>query len=758
MTRRIVLGFLTTIIVALALFGGMSPATASETDTLADKGKCLTEPAPSSPNDGLLGFLEAKPSGDIPGSGDPWDENNPSNMIDVYGFNVKFFTYDTGCFPGSGMVPDMQRNLDNFGMSTLLFLERAAHTFISFTLSPGDWLGPLDPVVVELSSIVKNGVYTPWIALGLIIAGAIGLWFALKGRFARTATGVIWAVVILGISATMLDYPKKVTEVFDATMQDAVSIIAGANASDNETAKEAVDEQFEEIHRRTMYDQWLAANFGDPDSQAADDYGPRLYKSTHLTFDEATTLDGDDVDKRKELLKQKKDDFKKVTDDIDKNYPNVYDTKIKGSQLRIANTSGAALSMFSAMGFVILAGFWILLSFILIRIAIIVAPIGAPIGVLEAARSVVLKFGTKLGLFLIVGPMFFIASLVNMRISTAILRADFPMFVKILILLVVTVILWKLFKPISGPAGEMMKSGGRKVAGLAGLAILGRRRREFRSTKYREDGSKRTRAERKVAKRDRKYAHKAAATEARDRLGADKYAKAEGTKVRRSNRWKNFGERASAGHGSKIPIPGAGKTFNRAAKVKRRRRAENERNVQEQARAQYMADRGYKGYEAAATKAADRQRASRRHYGQEAADVVKGAAAAWGVGGGPASQGDKSKPKAKPESKKAAGASDVSASSQPESTKAAGAKGTPASSKPEETQPAQASQKAATRPGASKWAQPATQRPFASKQARNIAKKSGQGQGEREKFRLSEDRKARTSTDNKNRAAARAGK
>lgn len=741
MIRRIVLGFLTTVIVALALFGGMSPANASETDTLADKGKCLTEPQPANPNDGALGFLGKKPSGDIAGSGDPWDENNPSNMIDVYGFNVQFFTYDTGCFPGSGMVPDMQRSLDNFGMNVLSFFEQAAHTFISFTLSPSDWLGALDPVMVELSSVVKEGVYTPWIAVGLIIAGAIGLWFALKGRFARTATGVIWAIVILGISATMLDYPKKVTEVFDGAMNDAVAIIAGANASDNETADEAIDTQFEEIHRRTIYDQWLAANFGDPDSQAAEDYGPRLYKSTHLTYDEADTINGDDEDKRDELLDQKKDDFKAVTDDIDDNYPNIYDTKIKGSQLRIGNTTGAALSLFSAMGFTILAGIWILLSFIVYRIVIVLAPIAAPIAVLEVARSVVLKFGSKIGMFLIVGPMFFIASLVNLRISTAILRADFPMFVKILILLVVTIILWKLFKPISGPAGEMMKSGGRKVAGLAGLAMLSRRRREFRNTKYREDGSKRNRAERKVAKRDRKFAHKAAATEAKDRLGADKYANAEGAKVRRSSRWKNFGERASAGHGSKIPIPGAGKTFNRAAKVKRKRRAENEKNVKDQARAQYMADRGYQGYEAAAKKTADRQRASRRHYGQEAADVVKGAGTSWGVGGGSASQGDKAKPKPKPESKKAAGAS-----------------GTPAAAKPQETQPAQTSQKAATQPGASKWAQPATQRPFASKQARNIAKKSGQGQGEREKFRLSDDRKARANTDSKNRAAARAGK
>lgn len=746
MIRKIVLGFFAVAVTALALFSGMSPATAAETDILADKGTCLTEPNPANPNEGLLGFMGKKPSDDIAGSGDPWDENNPSNMIDVYGFNVKFTTYDTGCFPGSGMVPDMQRGFDNFGMSALLLAEQAGYTFVSFTLSPSDWLGSLDPIIAELTAVVKEGVFTPWIAIGLLIAGAIALWFATKGRFSRTATGVIWALVILGISATMLDYPKKVTEIFDGGMNDAVAIIAGANASDNETAKEAVDKQFEEIHRRTMYDQWLSANFGDPDSTAADDYGPRLYKATHLTFDEAETVNGDDADKREELLDQKKDDYKAVTDDIDDNYPNIYDTHIKGSQIRIGNTTGAALSLFSAMGFTIFAGIWILLSFILIRIAIVVAPIGSPIGVLEAARALVLKLGTKLGLFLIIGPMFFVAALVNMRITTAILRSDLPMFVKILMLLVVTIILWKLFKPITAPAGEMMKTGGRKVAGLAGLAILARRRREHRDVKYREDGSKRTRAERKVAKRDRKVAHKAASVEAKDRLGADKYAKSEGAKVRQSNRWKNFGERASAGYGSKIPVPGAGRVFSRGAKVKRKRRAENEQNVRDQARAQYMADRGYKGYEAAEKKSADQQRASRRRYGQEAADVVKGAAASWGVGGGQASQGDKPKPKARPEDRET-----------PASKKAAGATTTPAPAQSKDTQPSQTSQKAATQPGASKWAQPATQRPFASKQARNIAKKSGQGRGEREKFRLSEDRKARTSADNKNRAAARAG-
>jgi hypothetical protein len=753
MTRRIALSVLTLVIAAVALFAGTGPASATETDVVAEKGKCLTEPTPASPNDGLLGILSKPPAEgeDIAGSGDPWDEKNPSNMIDVYGFNVKFFTYDTGCFPGSGMVPDLQRSFDNFGMSVLLFFEQAAYTFISFTLSPGDWLGDFDTTVATLSSIVKEGVFTPWIAVGLLVAGGIALWFAAKGRISRTATGVIWAIAVLGISATMLDYPTKVTDIFDGAMNDAVSIIAGANASDNETAEEAVDEQFEEIHRRTMYDQWLAANFGDPDSKAAEDYGPRLFKATHLTFDEAKTLDGDDEDKRKELLDQKKDDFKSVTDDINDNYPYIYDSKIKGAQLRLGNTFGAGISLFAALGFTILAGIWVLLSFILIRIFVVLAPIGAPIGVLEAARAFVLKFGSKFGLFLIVGPMFFIAALLNMRIATAMLRADLPMFVKLLILVVVTIILWKLFKPISGPAGEMLKSSGRKVAGLAGLRMLTKKRREFRSDKYREDGSKRTRAERKVARRDRKVAHKVAATEARDRLAADRYANSEGRKVRRSNRLKNLGERAAAGYGKKIPLPGAGGVFNRAAKVKRQRRKENEQNVRDAARAQYMAERGYKGYDSEATKAADRQRASRRRYGHEAADVVKGAAASWGAGGGPAAQTSKAKPgaKTKPAGKKAAGSTGMpTPPASPAETQRKATASSPT---------AQTPQNAVKRPGVSKWGEPATQRPFASKQARNIAKRTGQAQGEREKFRLSEDRKARVGAGAKTRAAARPG-
>lgn len=727
MIRRIVYLLLALCISAVSLLSASSAsaATAAPEPTIeAKKGKCLTEPVPASPNEGILGLLGSGPVGEDTGSGDPWDEKNPSNMIDVYGFNTKYFVYDTGCFPGSGMLPDTLRNIDNFGMSLWLFGEQAAYSFMQFALSPDDWVGSVDPVVSTLASVVKQGIFSPWMPVGLLLAGAVALWAATKGLLSKTVTGVVWAIAVLAVAATMLDYPTKVIDAFDNGLSNATEIIAGANASDNETSEDAVKKQFEEVHRRAFYDQWCAAYFGDPESQAAQDYCPRLFKATHLSFDEAKKVDSDDKDKRKEVLKQKKEDFVSVTDDISDNYENIYDSKIKGQHFHLENTTGTAIITLSTISFVIAAGIWIALAFILIRLGIVVLPIGSPIAVLEITRPLVTKFGSKIGLFVIMGPAFFIVSLLNLRFSGSVLRSDLEPFAQLLVLAVITIILWRIFKPISSPMQEVAKSGGRKVGALAAFTVIGRRRNRYREERYRRaDGSKMSRSERKIARRDRKTEQKAAQTEIRDTRNAEKYAKNETAGLRKKNRRHNFGERVSAGYGGKIPVPGAGLVYNKAAKKKRTRRAENERIARDDAKRRYLEQRGYR---TADTKRPAAQQGSGKRSAKKggvktadvavttmSAGVVAGAAA--GAAYGVSNRGDK----------KAAS---------PQST-----------AKPKPNNQAPSSRKP-TVPGGSKWAQPAARRPFSGSQKPATPKKTRQGTGAQQKFELSQERRERVST------------
>lgn len=729
MIRRIVYLLLALCISAVSLLSASSATAATavtdapETTIEAKKGKCLTEPVPASPNEGILGLLGNGPVGEDTGSGDPWDEKNPSNMIDVYGFNAKYFVYDTGCFPGSGMLPDTLRNIDNFGMSLWLFGEQAAYSFMQFALSPDDWVGSVDPVVATLASVVKQGIFSPWMPIGLLLAGAVALWAATKGLLSKTVTGVVWAIAVLAVAATMLDYPTKVIDAFDNGLSNATEIIAGANASDNETSEDAVKKQFEEVHRRAFYDQWCAAYFGDPESQAAQDYCPRLFKATHLSFDEAKKVDSDDADKRKEVLKQKKEDFVSVTDDISDNYENIYDSKIKGQHFHLENTTGTAIITLASISFVIAAGIWIALAFILIRLGVVILPIGSPIAVLEITRPLVTKFGSKIGLFVIIGPAFFVVSLLNLRFSGSVLRSELEPFAQLLVLAVITIILWRIFKPISAPMQEVVKTGGRKAGALAALTIIGRRRNRYREERYRRaDGSKMSRSERKIARRDRKTEQKAAQTEIRDTRNAETYAKKETAGLRKRNRRHNFGERVAAGYGGKVPVPGAGLVYNKAAKKKRTRRAENERIARDDAKRRYLEERGYRTADTkrpVAQQGTGKRPAQKR--GTRAADVAVttvasgvAAGAAVGVAHGMSGRGDK---------------------------KAA----SPQSTKPKPNNSVPSSQKQNV-PGGSKWAQPAARRPFSGSQKPATPKKTRQGTGAQQKFELSQERRARVST------------
>ena len=127
----------------------------------------------------------------------------------------------------------------------------------------------------------------------------------------------------------------------------------------------------DDVVRSTQYRTWLAGAFGDPDSATAKKYGPRVFRSTHFSWQEYDTYRKDPNGEGKKVLEAKQDAFKEHAEAVKKSDPVAYEY-FKGEHWsQRATTALVNLAVVGVVcGFLLVAGLAILLSFALIRLIV----------------------------------------------------------------------------------------------------------------------------------------------------------------------------------------------------------------------------------------------------------------------------------------------------------------------------------------------------------------------------------------------------
>lgn len=435
---------------------------------------CKEAPVPTAPI-GLLGD-STKPKITNKASADPFT-NTDVPLASVYGWQYRWVSYDTGCKPGSGFLPSAGANLSNWITEPIGGMAGAGHAIHSSVLNP-TWLEPIDAAVEDGVKDVRAATWTPYVGLSLLIVVVIMLWAARSGRLDGTVTAAVWAIVVMSLVTFLGSYPAESTKLLDGAVSESALMIS-TNFSEREAGpgqgalvQTTIDRQWDDILRATAFETWSNGTFGSSESQTAKEYGPAIFASTHLSWDEWDQVQQDPGGAGKDLIEKKQEDFKEAAGKIQESDPYAYN-HLTGNEWgsRLATASIGVVGAGLAMLFLFFAGIGMFVGFIVIRVAIMFAPAAGVIFLIEKTRTMAIGMLAKVGKYIILGPIYLLAGLIVLQLNSAIASSEaLAWWLQLLLFFVVSFVAWSLTRPTGGIPGF---GAFRKIMRIATGTMLG---------------------------------------------------------------------------------------------------------------------------------------------------------------------------------------------------------------------------------------------------------------------------------------------
>ncbi|NGN95243.1 hypothetical protein G5C66_21205 [Nocardioides sp. KC13] len=389
---------------------------------------------------------------------DPFRNKDEVSLESAYGTSPQWWTYDNGCT--GQFVAGAGTSIGNIMLEISGILPNWSHALLNAVIGENSFLKALDDPIVAASKAVTDGVWAPWVSVVLLLVAATVMIRARDGRFARAVTAAGWALGVLVVTSWLIQYPVESTRLVDDGVRSATGLIAtGFNdgravpgVGDDEfgetDAVKAVDGQMDEVVRSTQYRTWLAGAFGDPDSATAKTYGPRVFRSTHFSWQEYDVYRKDPNGEGKKVLEAKQDAFKEHAEAVKKSDPVAYEY-FKGEHWSQRATTALVnlVVVVVVCGFLLVAGLAILLSFALIRLIVPFAPAAGVLFMLDHTRDAAVAMLKRVVGPLVMGPIYFLVALLLLRLDSAILTSTMWFVLKLGLIAVLTVLAWRLTRP-----------------------------------------------------------------------------------------------------------------------------------------------------------------------------------------------------------------------------------------------------------------------------------------------------------------------
>lgn len=426
----------------------------------------LDAPIPASPH-GFGSFVVELDIDRAGRSADPFAAQHPASIESVYGTSPQWFTYDNGCT--GQFVADAGTALGNIMLELSGLLPNWSHALLHSVLSPSSWLIALEEPVVDATAATAQGVWLPWLPIALLLVVVIIILRARSGRLAGSATAAAWALLVLGLSSWLLNYPLEAVHLVDDGVRGATELVATSFNDDkalpddakdlgDESAVVAVDIQFDHIVRTTQYRTWATGVFGNPDSATAEEYGPKVFAATHFSWEEYETYRDDPDGAGAKIVEKKADDFKTYAEQIKEADALAYDHFKGGHWSQRVTTSLVNLVMILVTcGFLFLAALATLLAYALVRLIVPFSPALGVLFMIDRTRDVAVAMLKRVAGPLVMGPVCFLVGLLLLRFFAAILATETIWFVlKLGLIGVLTYVAWKLVRPQAYTVGPVL--------------------------------------------------------------------------------------------------------------------------------------------------------------------------------------------------------------------------------------------------------------------------------------------------------------
>jgi hypothetical protein len=463
------------VLVALALAVGLTAvgpalsATAAvpAAGPLAMKA-CAPAPEPAKPTAGLPGKIYGEPA--TASNGDPFAEGSSTTIADVYGYGYRWQDYDNGCLPGGSQVAGVMTGIGNFVLAMSASVNAFTHGTLGLVVAP-TWLEPLDQTLTQATQAVKEGMWTPWLAPMMILVAVLLLIAAARADVSKVVTSFGWALIVLVGTTYLMSYPVSSAQAVDGLI--GASVTGGANAMPGadgaDTPQQALNAQFNTVNEHTLYSAWLEGTLGSSTNELARNYGPDLFKASHLTWSEAATVENDPA-AGKAIIEQKKNLWTETAAKVEQADPAAYQ-QLTGNQGRWDSAFSLGLQTAITMPFLLVAGVFVVIAYLAIRVFVPLAPAIGVFGMLNVAQGWVIGVMGQVGRMLIMGPLFWLGALINLFIISAVLaRPEVPFVIRLIICLVIPILLFKLLRPKSSVPG-MGRLGGLLRAGAQHLLM-----------------------------------------------------------------------------------------------------------------------------------------------------------------------------------------------------------------------------------------------------------------------------------------------
>lgn len=439
MTRRAPAWAILIALIAALTLAPAAPAAAAPFD-------CKDAPTPTQPSTGGPAWFGAQAAQEDTGA-DPFAAGSTTTVYREYGWPTNWWpTYDLGCGPDVARAP--QSVIGSFAANlmaggTLMF----ATSFDALVHSVLDWKGlqVVDESLVGIVTDLRQDIWAPLIILSILLTAAWFLLVAMRGDV-RAATRAAGLTMITALALVIiLNYPQKSAQMFDSAVKGAVAVSYTGTVPDADSGAEIADGIVGRVFQATMYDRWCEGMLGGGRA-AADQWCPRLWTSMYLSRTEAA-LEGD---AKSDLVEKKKDQFEEVAEEIKDKDPAAYSV-LTGSdyQTRMFAATSAGVVWPLVSFFPIVALFMLMVSLMIMRVAVLFAPIAGPLMLHPAFRKIARSTLHVIGGSVLYALLFGVASAIFLRLVVAIMAAtDMPLVVRLIALAVLTAAVWIITKPI----------------------------------------------------------------------------------------------------------------------------------------------------------------------------------------------------------------------------------------------------------------------------------------------------------------------
>ena len=365
-----VLAVVTIVGGAAAVHAATSPAAVPAIPTGRD---CLRPPTPANPDSGVLAMIDPGPAN--PKDGDPFDKNSGVSMYDVYGYaGYELYLFDPGCMDLKRVYDPDNAKANAYMMSSASLIAFAARLT---ELATSDTFGKLfDPIREKAQAILGEGLFLPLLGLGLAVTGLLIIYRSKDGDLAGETHAAVSSLTLVTVAAATLLYSAVFVGAVDGMLTGsfkAATQIASGTVQQGNDDRSTGDALAANMVNSILYPSWAAATFGD-DKQAAEKYGPALFKAGALTRKEAAAIAAK-PETAGDVFEAKKKEYKAVAAKVETEYPAAY-SYITGNRASDQANQNllAMITTISVTGFLLYSIARLLWAMVVVRVGFGMAP------------------------------------------------------------------------------------------------------------------------------------------------------------------------------------------------------------------------------------------------------------------------------------------------------------------------------------------------------------------------------------------------